>query len=96
MVSEPRRVGKTFLGGDVVFAGVPESSRVTRLVQGRGKLVGIFQAEKAKAWEFPAGPVTKNPPSSAGDVGSSLVRELKSHMPRGNSKPTHATRKVPI
>ena len=58
--------------------------------------MGIFQAEKAKAWEFPAGPVVKNPPSSAGDVGSSLVGELRSRMPRGNSKPTHATRKVLI
>ena len=95
MVSEPRRVGKTFLDGDVVFAGFPKSSLVTRLVQGRGLLVGIFQAEKAKAWVFPAGPVVKNPPPNAADMGSSLVGELRSHMLWDNSKPTHTTGQFP-
>ena len=33
--------------------------------------------------DFPGGPVVKNPPSNAGDAGA-LVREVRSHMPRGN------------
>ena len=41
---------------------------------------------KRGRWErdFPDSPVVKNPPSNAGDVGSILVEELKSHMPWGN------------
>ena len=32
--------------------------------------------------DFLGGPVVKNPPSNAGDVG--LIREPRSHMLRGN------------
>ena len=95
MASEPGRVGKTFLDGDVVFAGLPKSSRVTRLGQGRGLLVGIFQEEEAEAWISPAGPVVENPPPSAADAGSSPVGELRSHMLRGDSEPTHAAGQFP-
>ena len=35
---------------------------------------------KASKRNFLGGPVVKNPPSNVGDVGSSLVRELRSHM----------------
>ena len=34
--------------------------------------------------DFPGGPVAKNPPASAGDVGSIPGRELRFHMPQGN------------
>ncbi|KAB0386866.1 hypothetical protein FD755_001822, partial [Muntiacus reevesi] len=63
------KVGKTFLDRDVVFAGFPKSSRVTWLVQGRGLLVGMFQAEKAKAWDFPAG--SRDGAGGRGDAGPS-------------------------
>ena len=43
-----------------------------------------FSCKKLLYWEFPGGPVVKNPPYTAGDMGSILVRELRSHMPRGN------------
>ena len=36
-------------------------------------------------WDFPGGPVFKNPSANTGDTGSVpglLVQELKSHMPR--------------
>ena len=33
--------------------------------------------------DFLGGPVVKNPPSNAGDVGSILVGELRFHMPWG-------------
>ena len=33
--------------------------------------------------DFPGGPVVKNLPSSAGDMDSILVGELKSHKPQG-------------
>ena len=32
---------------------------------------------------FPRGPVVKNPPASAGDVGQFLVGKLRSHMSGG-------------
>ena len=35
-------------------------------------------------WDFPGGPVVKNPPGNAGEVGSILGGELRSHMPQGN------------
>ena len=41
-------------------------------------------------WDFPHGPVVKNLPSNAGDMGlipgqiQTLVRELRSFMPWGN------------
>ena len=35
-------------------------------------------------WDFPLGPVVRNPPSNAGDTGLSLVRELRSHMTQSN------------
>ena len=31
--------------------------------------------------DFPGGPVVKNPPSNAGDMGSIPGGELRSHMP---------------
>ena len=34
--------------------------------------------------DFPGGPVAKNPPAKAGDMGSVPGQELKSHMPQGN------------
>ena len=33
--------------------------------------------------DFPGGPVVKNLPSSAGDVDSILIGELRSHEPQG-------------
>ena len=33
--------------------------------------------------DFPGGPVVKDSPSNAGDA-SSLVEELRAHMPQGN------------
>ena len=35
-------------------------------------------------WDFPLGPVVRNPPSNAGDTGLSLVRELRSHVTQSN------------
>ena len=35
-------------------------------------------------WDFPGGPVVKTPSSKAGDEGSTLVRELRAHMPWSN------------
>ena len=35
-------------------------------------------------WDFPGGPVVKNPPCNAGDAGPVLVRELRSHMSWSN------------
>ena len=35
--------------------------------------------------DFPGGPVVKNPPSSAGDAGSTLSQELRSHTLPGLS-----------
>ena len=35
-------------------------------------------------WDFPLGPVVKNPLSNAGDTGLSLVTELRSHVTRSN------------
>ena len=37
-----------------------------------------------KEREFPGGPVVKNPPYNGGTQVRPLVRELRSHMPRGN------------
>ena len=34
--------------------------------------------------DFPGGPVVKNLPANAGDVGQFLVGELRPHMPGGN------------
>ena len=36
-------------------------------------------------WDFPGGPVVKNPPSNGGDVGS---------MPGGGTKIVHAVRQI--
>ena len=38
--------------------------------------------------EFPDSPVVKTSPSNAGGSGSILVRELRSHMPRGQKTKT--------
>ena len=39
---------------------------------------------KSKAfWDFPGGPLVKNPPANAGDMGLTLGPG-KSHMPQGN------------
>ena len=35
-------------------------------------------------WDFPGGPVVKNPPSNAGDTGSIHGWGLRCHMPQGN------------
>ena len=35
-------------------------------------------------WDFPLGPVVKNPLSNAGDTGLSLATELRSHVTRSN------------
>ena len=37
-------------------------------------------------WDFPGGPVVKNPPSSAGGVGSSPGWEQRSHMLQGMAR----------
>ena len=43
-----------------------------------------FDVIKKNLWDFPGSSVVKNPPHNAGDVGSSLVGELGSHMPWSN------------
>ena len=40
--------------------------------------------ENLSSWDFPHGPVVKNPPSNAGNSGSIPGWELISHMPRDN------------
>ena len=35
-------------------------------------------------WDFPGGPVVKNPPASIGDMGLILVQELGPHMLQDN------------
>ena len=39
--------------------------------------------KKKNSRDFPGGPVVKNLPSSAGDVDSILIGELRSHEPQG-------------
>ena len=50
----------------------------------REALIAVTVVELTMQQDFPSGPVVKNPPCNAGDVGSVLVRELRSHMSRGN------------
>ena len=38
---------------------------------------------KHGAWDFPSGPVVKNPPASVGDM-SSISDPGRFHMPQGN------------
>ena len=38
------------------------------------------------SWDFPGGPVIKNPLSKVGAQVWSLVRKLRSHMPWGNQE----------
>ena len=40
--------------------------------------------KEGTSWDFPGGPVVKNPPSNAGDMGSIPGQELRSHMLWGN------------
>ena len=56
---------------------------------------GYIPGGKGKGMGLPAGPVVKNPPPNAADMGSSLVGELRSHMLWDNSKPTHTTGQFP-
>jgi len=39
--------------------------------------------------DFPGGPVVKNPPAIAGDMGLIPVQELRSHVPRVTKPTTH-------
>ena len=50
----------------------------------REALIAVTVVELTMQQDFPSGPVVKNPPCNAGEVGSVLVRELGSHMSRGN------------
>lgn len=36
------------------------------------------------SWDVPGSPVVKSPPSNTGDMASTPVEELASHMPWGN------------
>ena len=40
--------------------------------------------EKQAGWDFPGGPLVKNPPANAWDMGLIPGQELRSHMPRNN------------
>ena len=44
----------------------------------------MTEGQERKGWDFPGGPVVKNPPSYAGDTGSTAGGELRSHMPQDN------------
>lgn len=41
--------------------------------------------------DFPGGPLIKTSPSNVGAAVLSLVRELRSHMPRDQNVPKHKT-----
>ena len=51
-----------------------------------------YHTLKTQERNFPGGPVCKNPPCNAGDVGQGigrfLVRELRSHMPGATELPS--------
>ena len=46
--------------------------------------IKMLKKKKLQTWDFPGGPVVKNPPSNAGDTGS----------PGGGTKIPHATTKT--
>ena len=46
-------------------------------------------SQKRKYWHFPAGPVVKNPPSNAGDVGSIPSQGTKISHAVGQLSPRH-------
>ena len=50
------------------------------------KGIDSFLQDPKSSGNFPGGPVVKNPPSNAGDVGSTPgpAEGLRSHMPQGN------------
>ena len=43
-----------------------------------------LDSSKTVLRDFPSGPVVKNPPCNAGDMGSSVVWELRFHVPWSN------------
>ena len=51
------------------------------LVLGTVLVVGKTKVNKTRG--FPRGPVVKNPPADAGDMGS-IPGQGRSHMPQGN------------
>ena len=55
---------------------------VCGVAQSRTRLKRL--SSSGSVWDFPGGPVVKNPPCSEGDAAQSLVRELRSHMPRSS------------
>ena len=44
----------------------------------------IVEIKKQISRDFPGGPVVKNQPCNSGDSSSTLVGELRCHMPKGN------------
>ena len=48
-------------------------------------MVPTFKGVSKKDRDFPGGPVLKNLSCNAGDTGSILVGELRSHVPQSNS-----------
>ena len=51
--------------------------------------------KQAKLEDFPGGAVVKNPPSNAGDAGSTPVQGTRSHM-HAATKSMHAETKEPV
>ena len=43
----------------------------------------IFYFQRSTSWDFPGGPTVRNPPASAGEMGS-VPGPGRFHMPRGN------------
>ena len=52
----------------------------------------MTESQKRKGWDFPGGPVVKNPPSNRGDTGSTPGGELRSHRPPGSWACSHNQR----
>ena len=50
-----------------------------------------MKTKKEKNWDFPGGPVVKNPPSNAGDAGLIPGRETKIPHVAGQVSPRTAT-----
>ena len=44
----------------------------------------MTEGQERKGWDFPGGSVIKNPPSDAGDTGSTPGGELRSPMLQDN------------
>ena len=78
------------------LTALPAAGATSALEGGSGRhssvsITGVFLTStvqvKHKFWDFPSGPVVKNPPANAGDTGS-IPGPGRSHMPRA-TKPVH-------